>query len=53
VLKIDRGGLTGQKVKAPVRNEWLGSPATDAVSFQPHPDFGYVCPVLKPGVSTP
>jgi hypothetical protein len=53
VLKIDRGGLTGKKVKAPVRKEWFGSPTADSASFQPHPDYGFVCPVLKPDVDTP
>src|SRR3954463_15189133 len=48
VLKIARGGLSAKRVKAPVRNEWFGSPATDSASFQPHPDYGFVCPVLKP-----
>src|SRR4051794_17297903 len=51
VVRIDNGGLTGKKVKAPVRNEWLGQKATDA--FQPHPTFGFVCPVLRAGVSAP
>jgi LVIVD repeat len=50
VLKIDNGGRTGKKVKAPVRDEWFGSPTTDSVIFEPHPDFGFVCPILKPGV---
>jgi hypothetical protein len=53
VLRIDRGGLTGKKVKAPVRDEWFGSPSSDSASFQPHPTFGFMCPVLKPGVDTP
>jgi hypothetical protein len=53
VLKIDSGGLTGKKVKAPVRNEWFGSPTADSASFQPHPDYGFMCPVLKPDVDTP
>jgi hypothetical protein len=53
VLKIDSGGLTGKKVKAPVRDEWFGSPTADSALFQPHPDFGFVCPILKPGVGTP
>jgi hypothetical protein len=53
VLKIDGRGLSGKKVKAPVRNEWFGSPTADSASFQPHPDFGFVCPVLKAGVDTP
>jgi hypothetical protein len=53
VLKIDRGGLTGKKVKAPVRSEWFGSPTADSRSFQAHRDFGFVCPILKPGVNAP
>jgi hypothetical protein len=53
VLKIDRGGLTGKKVKAPVSSKWFGSPTADSASFQPHPIFGFVCPVLKPDVDTP
>jgi hypothetical protein len=53
VLRIDSGGTTGKKVKAPVRNEWFGSVAEDAVSFQSHPTFGFVCPVLKADVNTP
>src|SRR3954467_822349 len=44
VLKIKDGGLTGKKVKAPVRDEWLGG--TRDSTFQPHPTFGFVCPVL-------
>jgi hypothetical protein len=53
VLKIDGGGLTGKKVKAPVRDEWFGSPAADSPSFQPHSTYGFMCPVLKPEVDTP
>jgi LVIVD repeat len=53
VLRIDGGGLTGKKVKAPVRAEWFGAPAADSVSFQPHPEYGFMCPILKPGVDTP
>jgi hypothetical protein len=53
VLKIDSGGLTGKKVTAPVRDEWFGSPAADSASFQPHPDYGFMCPLLKPDVDTP
>jgi hypothetical protein len=53
VLKIAGGGLTGKKVKAPVRNEWFGSPTADSASFQPHPDYGFMCPLLKPNVDTP
>jgi hypothetical protein len=53
VVKIDRGGQTGTTVTAPVSSQWFGSPTADAGSFQPHRDFGFVCPVLKPGVGTP
>jgi hypothetical protein len=57
VLKIDGGGATGKKVKAPVRSEWFGSGVTDntsfSASFESHPIFGFVCPVLKPDVDTP
>jgi hypothetical protein len=49
VLKIQDGGLTGKKVRAPVRDEWFGEPR-DA-TFQPHPTFGFVCPVLQASVS--
>ena len=45
--------LTGKKVTAPVRNEWLGSPTSDSASFQPHPIYGFMCPILKPEVDTP
>jgi hypothetical protein len=48
VLRIDRGGQTGKKVKAPVRQEWFGSPASDSISFEPHPTYGFMCPILKP-----
>ncbi len=53
VLKIDGGGLTGKKVKAPVRNEWFGSPTADSASFQTHPVYGFMCPLLKPDLDTP
>jgi hypothetical protein len=53
VLRIDSGGLTGKKVKAPVRNEWFGSPAADSASFQSHPVYGLMCPLLKPDLDTP
>ena len=53
VLRIDGGGSTGKKVKAPVRNEWFGSPTADSASFQPHPEFGFMCPVLQPGIDLP
>jgi hypothetical protein len=53
VLRIDGGGLNATKVKAPVPRSWFGSPASDAVAFQPHPIYGFMCPVLKAGVATP
>jgi hypothetical protein len=57
VVKIDNGGLTGKKVKAPVRSEWFGSQASPtssfSASFESHPIFGFVCPVLKADVATP
>jgi hypothetical protein len=53
VLRIESGGTTGKKVKAPVRPEWFGSPTADSASFEPHATFGFVCPVLKAGVDTP
>jgi hypothetical protein len=48
VLRIQGGGRTGGKVRAPVRNEWFGR-STD-VRFQSGPTFGFVCPVLRPAV---
>jgi hypothetical protein len=45
--------LTGRKVKAPVRDEWLGSPKLDTASFVPHFHFGFMCPVLRPELDTP
>ena len=54
VLKIDGGGLTGKKVKAPVPGVVVRQPdAATRSSFQPHPVFGFVCPVLQPGVDVP
>jgi hypothetical protein len=53
VLRIDNGGRTGKKVKAPVRKEWFGSPTADSVSFQSHPLYGFMCTVLKPYVDIP
>jgi hypothetical protein len=47
VLRIDGGGLKSKKVKAPVPGSWFGAPAFDAGSFQPHSQFGFMCPVLK------
>jgi hypothetical protein len=53
VLRIDGGGSTGKKVKAPVPSEWFGSPTADAASFQPHRDYGFMCPVLRADVDLP
>jgi hypothetical protein len=53
VLRIQRGGQDGEQVRAPVLPEWFGSPAFDSKSFQKHPNFGFMCPVLKPDVDTP
>jgi hypothetical protein len=53
VLRVDGGGRTGRKVKAPVPSTWFGSPAADSASFKPHPDYGFMCPILKPEVDTP
>jgi hypothetical protein len=49
------GMFTGGAVdsKAPVRNEWFGQPTADSRSFQPHVDYGFMCPVLRPDVDTP
>ncbi len=51
VLRIEKGGLTGKKVKAPVRDEWIGDPAD--TSFVSHPDFGFMCPVLRADANLP
>ena len=48
VVKIDNGGRLGKKVAAPVPASWFGSPTADANVFQPHPVYGFMCPVLKP-----
>ena len=53
VLRIDRGGAGGKKVQAPVSQGWFGSPSLDAAAFQAHPVYGFMCPLLKPGVESP
>jgi hypothetical protein len=57
VVKIDGGGTTATKKTAPVRSEWFGTQASDTSSFsdsfQSHPTFGFICPVLKADVETP
>jgi hypothetical protein len=49
----DRPGTTGKKVKAPVPAKWFGSATADSPSFKPHPDCGFMCPIVKPDVDTP
>jgi hypothetical protein len=53
VLRIDSGGLTGKKTAAPVPGSWFGSPTLDSAAFEPHPVFGFMCPVLQPSVDVP
>jgi hypothetical protein len=53
VLRIDNGGIDGKKVKAPVPASWFGSPTLDAAAFQPHPVYGFMCPILKASVDVP
>src|SRR4051812_27756521 len=53
VVKIDRGGRDSAGVSAPVSSKWFGGPTADAAAFQPSRRFGFVCPVLKPGLSAP
>ena len=53
VLRIDNGGLNGKRVKAPVPGSWFGSPTFDSAAFQPHPVYGFMCPILQPTVDTP
>jgi hypothetical protein len=53
VLKIDGGGRNSKKVKAPVPQQWFGSPTIDSLSFQPSVQYGFMCMVLKPDVDTP
>jgi len=49
VLRVDGGGRKAKKVRAPVPQSWFGSPTSDSATFEPHPTFGFVCPVLKSG----
>ena len=51
VLRIENGGLTGKKVKAPVPDSWFGTPST--AIFMPSPTYGFMCPLLQAGLSTP
>jgi len=47
VLRVDRGGVGGAKVKAPVSRSWFGSPSLDASAFTAHPVYGFMCPLRK------
>jgi hypothetical protein len=47
VIRIAGGGRTGKKVKAPVRDEWFGSPTADSASFLPSARYGFMCPLLE------
>ena len=49
-LSKERGWKT---LTAPVRDEWIGGAAADAASFQLHPQYGFMCPLLKDGVDLP
>ncbi len=53
VLHVENGGLTGKKVKAPVPDTWFGFPAADSATYEPHPDYGFMCPmhIPDPGIS--
>jgi LVIVD repeat-containing protein len=53
VIRIDGGGVDHGKVKAPVPNSWFGTPTADSISFEPHPVYGFMCPVLQAGVASP
>src|SRR3954469_24255194 len=53
VLKIANGGRAGGKVAAAVPASWFGSPTADSTVFEPHPVYGFMCPVLKPDVDLP
>src|SRR3954462_6413489 len=53
VLRIENGGLTGKRVKAPVPDTWFGSPSADAAFFEPSSSFGFMCPLLPPALAAP
>jgi hypothetical protein len=53
VLRIDGGGRNAKTKKAPVPKRWLGSAASRSAVFEPHPTFGFMCPLLKPSVALP
>ena len=53
VLRIDGGGQGGKKRTAPVPKSWLGDTASDAGFFEPHPTYGFMCPLLKADAELP
>lgn len=50
VLRIDRGGRRATKKTAPLSSTWFGGSASASV-FAPHPEFGFACPLVKPGAT--
>src|SRR4051812_45976172 len=53
VLRIDNGGRLGKTGKTRVPTEGSASPTTHATVFQPHPVYGFMCPILQPSLDTP
>ena len=54
VLRIDGGGRKAKKTSAPVFKSWLGGGVSSKSDvFVPHPEFGFMCPLLKPSVALP
>jgi len=40
--------------RAPVPSGWLGGTASaQSAAFVPHPEFGFMCPLLKPSATLP
>jgi hypothetical protein len=50
VLRIDRGGRGARRTVAPLSSTWFEGGANASV-FEPHPEFGFACPLVKPGAS--
>jgi hypothetical protein len=55
VLRIDGAGRKVKKAKrAPVPTSWFGGGVSQSAAFfEPHPTFGFVCPLLKPNAKLP
>ena len=53
VLRIDERRPDRQEGQGAGGKSWFGSPASDSATFEPHPTFGFVCPVLKSGLHAP